>query len=382
MTNSLNPAAGAEHPLLSPVLTAELSRLFSAGFSLIPLGGTDGKTPMVRFRDRKRFPLSTVVDRMAGGGSRTYGIRLDGLLVVDVDSDTEEARAYVRKNFGTSPARTRTRRGFHLYFRFEGAKPQVVRLPNVTIDFKAGPNEYVVGPQSERPDGGVYWPEGRLLSRDALPWFKERRQDVSEATTATSEKIVAVGSRNDALKRRAAELLPLAQNLDDLVEGLREYRDREFAEPDTLDDSQIRSIAEWYWGKRESGRWWGNGNATVVVKRATARRLRVGKHHVALSLLIFLTEMHGKDPKATFAVDPRALRREGHFRDGVNQLYAAIKVLVSLKCLELARAASGKRLYHEYCLGPGVQEEEEKKRAFSYIGTHNGDPKDHDVKAA
>lgn len=380
MTNSPNPAAGAEHPLLSPVLTAELSRLFSAGFSLIPLGGSDGKTPMVRFRDRKRFPLSTVVNRMGGGGSRTYGIRLDGLLVVDVDSDTEEARAYVEEYFGTSPARTRTRRGFHLYFRFEGAKPKPVRLPNVTIDFKAGANEYVVGPQSERPDGGIYWPVGRLLPPDELPCFQDRRQKLSQAVAATSGSVVAVGSRNDALKRRAAELLPFAQKLDDLVEGLREYRDREFAEPDTLDDSQIRSIAEWYWDKRESGRWWGNGNATVVVKRATARRLRAGKHHLALSLLMFLTEMHGKDPKGIFAVDPRALRSEGHFKDGVNQLYAAIKILVSLKCLELARAASGRRLYHEYRLGPGVQEEE--KRAFSYIGIRNSDPKDRDVKAA
>lgn len=86
------PGDDAAHPRLSPVLTSEMTRLFSAGYSLLPLGSPDGKKPIMAFRGRKRFPLSRVVDKMAGAGSKTYGIRLKGLLVVDVDSDTPQAR--------------------------------------------------------------------------------------------------------------------------------------------------------------------------------------------------------------------------------------------------------------------------------------------------
>jgi hypothetical protein len=40
----------AIHPRLSPVLTSEMSRLYSAGFSLIPLGGDDGKKPIIGYK--------------------------------------------------------------------------------------------------------------------------------------------------------------------------------------------------------------------------------------------------------------------------------------------------------------------------------------------
>jgi hypothetical protein len=122
----LNDAA---HPALPPELTVEMTRLYNAGFSLIPLGGGDGKRSIVRFGSRRRLPLEVVVNRMLAGGTRTYGIRLGGLLVVDVDTDTPEARAYVEAHFGSSPVRTLTPRGFHLYFRHAGEKPNDVHLP-------------------------------------------------------------------------------------------------------------------------------------------------------------------------------------------------------------------------------------------------------------
>src|SRR5690606_21945337 len=92
----------------------------------------------------------------AAGDSSTYGIRLEGLRVVDVDSDTPEARVYVENYIGHSPYRVKTSRGYHLWFRHKGEKPQNVRNAFIAIDFKTGGNQQVVGPRSIRPDKVVY----------------------------------------------------------------------------------------------------------------------------------------------------------------------------------------------------------------------------------
>lgn len=149
-----------------------------------------------------------------------------------------------------------------------------------------------------------------------------------------------------------------------------------------MSDRQIEELAEWYWNLRLTGQWWGGKNASIVVRCATARKLRTEGCHLALALLTFLIEKHGGRQNATFAVDPKVLRRGGEFGDGVNQFYAAIGVLVDLNCLQLVRKGSGRRLHHEYRLGPGVQEEGKGERASSYISIQNGDPKDRDVQVA
>lgn len=49
----------------------------------------------------------------AAACSETYGIRLGGALVVDIDTDTPEARAFVNAHFPKSPVRVKTARGWH-----------------------------------------------------------------------------------------------------------------------------------------------------------------------------------------------------------------------------------------------------------------------------
>lgn len=212
----------AAHPSLPPELTVEMTRLYNAGFSLIPLGGGDGKKSTVKFGSRRRLPLQLVVNRMLAGGSHTFGIRLGGLMVVDVDTDTPEARAYVEAHFGSSPARTLTRRGFHFYFRHAGEKPRDVDLPNIKIEFKSGDNSYVVAAGSKRPDGGSYEADGRLVSPKSLPWFVERDAFNRKKSSDHSGSVERVqrGLRHTALKKRARELALVAQCFDDVVSDL------------------------------------------------------------------------------------------------------------------------------------------------------------------
>ena len=295
---------GAAHPRLPPVLTSEISRLYSAGFSLLPLGGPDGKKPIVEYRDRKRLPLSMLVDRMANAGSRTFGLRLKGLLVVDVDTDTPQAREYVERRFGTSPARTRTGRGFHLYFRLAGAKPKQVRLPGISIDFKSGENEFVVGPQSERPDGVVYWPEGRLAALEGLPWFEDRDDNTSTPEPAKCNGRYPQGVRHQMLKRRAHQLALAADSFGDLFANLVAFREWEIEKPEDFSDAWLENLALWFWHKRENGELWSGKNSVVQIHRAAVDELARRGEGLAFLLYGLLVSAHGHDPDARFAIVP------------------------------------------------------------------------------
>lgn len=373
-TESNDRADDAAHPKLPAALTSEMSRLFSAGFSLLPLGGVDGKRPVVNFRNRKRFPLSLVIDRMAGSGSKSYGLRLTSMVVVDVDTDTLEAREYVERRFGSSSARTRTSRGMHLFFRHSGAVPTQVRLPGIAIDFKTGENQFVVGPQSERPDGAIYWPEGRLVSISDLPRFEDRDGVGRKFEGERRNGRYPVGSRNDVLKRRGRELADVATDYETFLADLVAFRDWEFEEPTSFPDTQVEKLAEWFWHKRVNGQLWKGRNSAVLINRSAMDALVPAGHHLPLSLLVFLTAEHAHNPDAPFAIDPDALRGEGHFKDGRRQLYGAIQVLCDNGLLKQVRKARGRRNYHEYRLVQG-RKEEEQEEVYSYISAPNGHPK-------
>ena len=64
---------------ISPPLIDEIVRLQRAGFSLLPLGGADGKAPQCRYRADERLPLGRILAPMRRTGSSTYGVRLAGL---------------------------------------------------------------------------------------------------------------------------------------------------------------------------------------------------------------------------------------------------------------------------------------------------------------
>lgn len=348
--NSAQDAGDASCAGLPPELTTEMSRLYSAGFSLLPLGGEDGKTAIAKFRDRKRLSLGLVIDRMSGGGSQTYGIRLGGLLVIDVDTDTPEARAYVETNFGSSPVKTLTRRGYHLYFRHAGKRPKDVSLPNVAIEFKAGDNLYVVGAGSVRPDGnGRYVAQGPLISPKELPWFVDRRAfGKSESNEGKTGSTVGRGFRHNALKRRARELALVADSLQEVVDDLIAFRDWEIEEPAEFSDEVIKNLAAWFWDKRENGRLWGKKNSGVFVHRHPITVLARQGYSLALMVYTVVLSFHGHKGGEEFALSPDGLRTSGHIKAGRHQLYSAIHLLVNLGLLTRRSIPVGRRTSYRY----------------------------------
>ena len=148
----------------------EMARLHGRGFSLVPLGkGEDGKSPLLSFGSAQRIPLARVLAPMHRTGSRCYGIRLDGLAVVDCDTDDAALVEKMEARFGASPIHVRTPRGRHLYYQASSGAYPNVRAEGLPVDIKRGPSSYVMGPGSIRPDGGEYVPAKGLLGRDPLP---------------------------------------------------------------------------------------------------------------------------------------------------------------------------------------------------------------------
>ncbi|WP_137701088.1 bifunctional DNA primase/polymerase [Marimonas lutisalis] len=92
-------------------LLKEITRLRDEGFSLIPLGGNDGKRPLVAFKDRHPLPKKTILDMVRAGDATGYGIRLQGMLVLDVDAADIALVQSLEKRFGkTSVKNTHARR--------------------------------------------------------------------------------------------------------------------------------------------------------------------------------------------------------------------------------------------------------------------------------
>jgi hypothetical protein len=119
----------------------ELARLVRAGFPLLPLGGgADGKAPLLSGWAGPVLPLSRVLAPLYRLGVQVYGIRLDGLAVVDCDDDSAELATTLEARFGASPVHVRTPRGRHLYYRAAGPAPNL-RAEGLPVDIKTGADE-------------------------------------------------------------------------------------------------------------------------------------------------------------------------------------------------------------------------------------------------
>ena len=110
---------------LSP-FAVSAEALWHAGLAPIPVGGEDGKKPLVtRFTKWEHRPgLSTIrkwIDKFPGANVGIVTGPLSGVSVVDVDSAAPLVQDQVIKRFGNTPLQTRTPRGGrHLYYRYNG----------------------------------------------------------------------------------------------------------------------------------------------------------------------------------------------------------------------------------------------------------------------
>ena len=111
---------------VSEPIRNEMARLKAAGHHLLPLGGgADGKAPLLRAWAGPGLTLGRILAPMHRAGSTAYGVRLDGLAVIDCDSDDSALVAQMEARFGVSPVHVKTPRGRHLYYQAGEAVPNL-----------------------------------------------------------------------------------------------------------------------------------------------------------------------------------------------------------------------------------------------------------------
>lgn len=359
-------ASVIEHGI-PPEISGEMARLSATGFTLIPLGG-DGKTPLCEFAERKPT-LSKTLGLMRTKQSLAYGVRLDGLMVVDADEMNQGIEDIIDARFGPASVKTATPRGRHHFYRDPGVAPNL-RGEGLLIDIKRGEYSYVVGPGSVRPDGGEYVGIHGRLGESVLTAPKAQPEN---------PPLVSEGNRHGFLVKRARAYVELVDSLSELVENLLHDREAHCeAGGDPMSDIEVTRIAEWAWKKRlEPGGLYEGRNSKFKVERAAMDHLlkRPGGAE-AFALHSVLIASHGHVPGKKFAIDFEGMKDAGLIGFGRPRFRSAREQLLDCGLIRKAGGYSPGQFSQHYQLGllnldegdgspfpPKPQEE----RAMNYI---------------
>ncbi len=291
-------------PELPAEIRNEIARLKGAGFHPLPLGGGhDGKAPLIRKWTAPDLSLAQILAPMHRGGSAAYGLRLDGLAVVDCDEDCADLVEALEARFGPSPVHVKTPRGRHLYYRAGGSVPNL-RGEGLPVDIKTGGRSYVVGPISLRPDGGFYAPSKGLLGHDPLPFLR-----ITETPTT---RPIQEGARHSAMVKEAIAMVELVASPEELTARLVSLRDALCENPETMAETELRDISKWAWGQLLKGEIFHGRDSGFRINRLALDALR-GKPggSDAIALFVTLTDLHGHSPGKRFVLDHKAMRAAG-----------------------------------------------------------------------
>jgi Bifunctional DNA primase/polymerase, N-terminal len=366
------PAAEFE-PATTNVATFEIMKdLNSRGFWLMGLGkGDDGKKPLVTFEDRKPVPLDATVRMMHEAHSTIYAIRTRGILVIDCDTDNSQTLALVEKQFGLSPYKTKTPRGWHFYYRATPIRLKNIKLPDqkINIEFKTGENSYVVGPGSIRPDGGEYELAGLPFGRISdFPEIIAQPANVasSQIQNITALSRVSVGDRWATLKPRAREYVEFVNSEQELVDELVSWAKGFCDDFETL-LPDIAKCAKWTWQKRLEGKLYSAANTAISLTRQENFALAQLKHGSdAFALLAELRAQHcgSKRKGKSFPLCRRAMARdnimpnwkEGRYQQAIKPLLETGLVVLQFRGKNFSENGQIKRQANLYALGRLIEQ--------------------------
>ena len=334
---------------LPDAIRNEVARLKGAGFPLLPLGGADGKVPLLRVWAGPGLTLARILAPLHRTGSQTYGVRLDRLAVVDCDAENSALLTQIEARFGQSPVHVKTPRGWHLYYRAAGAVPNL-RGEGLPVDIKTGARSYVVGPLSLRPDGGFYDPVKGSLGKDVLPSLR--------LAASPMPAPILTGHRHVELVKEAIRMVELVDNATELQANLAGIRDDWCDDPGTMPDSELRDIAGWAWKCRLENRIYRGRDSAFPVQRLALDALRGQPNGAdAIALLVLLEDQHGHQPGKRFALDFYAIRKAGLLNLSIPRLRAARRTLQSAGLLRLTgshRAGSTPQTFSLTRPNPGI----------------------------
>lgn len=339
----------------SDELDARMKRLIQQGFILIPLGkGADGKEPLLRDWNVKRLGWDAFHRIMTKAGSTMYGIRLDDMVVLDIDVHDDALVAQLEARFGPAGVSVRTPRGSHLYYRQGGVDIASLRGEYSSVDVKGGPGHYMVGAGSVRPCGGQYVPSGGELEETPLTVLHDRQGSPTKSRPRSPiprnvGALVAEGHRHNYLLQEAVKLVAACETASELVDNLLYVRDENCAVPMTLDEKEVQKLGAWAFRKNKAGQLFASTGGSFVVPRHFAKVLRGDAD--ALALYVLVLEQHGHQTNKTFGLRYEPMKRDGLTGLSERAFDRAVKKLVEVGAISIAANHQVGKLHRQYRLG-------------------------------
>jgi hypothetical protein len=320
------------------VFVSTLQRFWNEGAWLMPTGGDNGKRPLLGFSKNSRHPFELVMRRLEQANSQTYGIRLKGLVVLDIDVDDENLIYEIHRRFGRTDCIVKTGRGFHLYYSTSEKVNLSLRGEGLNIDVKQGLNEFVLGPHSLRPDGVLYkFHREPFLLCDVSPIKQDKK--LIFATAASAKNKAQTGTRHDFLKLKASEYIEHVDSKEELLQKLLYDRDRYCDEPISVPDAEVDGIANWWWNIRLNNKIYSKNNSVFSIPRQAYQQIRALPNGlIALDLYLYLSDKHGHIFGKKFQINVDALKASAGFAFGQKALHKAIKQLIELGYLTVFKS--------------------------------------------
>lgn len=325
---------------LPEVLRAEMARLSRYGCNLLPLGGgSDGKSPLLSGWQSSKISLPRILAPMHRAGSQVYGVRLHRFAVIDCDENSPPLVREMGARFGETPVQVQTPRGLHLYYRAPPGQLPNLRSEGLPVDIKAGPNSYVVGPHSLRPDGGLYRPVSGTLGQDTLPVLR---------LASKAGPTIAKGNRHDVLKGQAIRMVELVDSCDELTANLKGLRDDLCEDAGSLPDAEVINLANWAWQCRLENRVYAGRNSAFRVQRTALDLIRGNSD--ALALYVVLADQHGHIAGKSFGLHHQGMKDAEIVTLSRERFIAARDYLIDAGLLQITQTHIAGKRSQAFCL--------------------------------
>ena len=226
-----------------------------AGLVVFPVGGDDGKTPLVAHWNRfGRNSHARLVEKFP---DTNIGL-LDGIGVCRVDIDDPAYVDHCIDRFGYTPIKTETPSGVHLWYKANGESRQI-RPDGLPFDI-LGRGGFGVAPPSTRPDGAEYrFLEGSLRDVPRLPTMRALQTRVETALKTDAPR----GTRNRFLFRALREIAD-ALNSESELQAVAHSLNSGISEP--LSPAEVKKTVGSVWKYKVEGRIIKKGEAAAVMR--------------------------------------------------------------------------------------------------------------------
>lgn len=313
------------------------------GLAPLPLGGDDGKVPLVSSFTNWRRILgeSTLANWASKWPQANVGIvtELSGVSVIDIDDP--DLLDTVIDQFGDTPLKTSTPSGgIHLWFLGSGESSRI-RIGGFPVDIKAAGGMVVV-PPSTRPSGPFKGREYGFLAGSwenlrELPTMKNGNLQTPIKIEGTGPK---VGQRNDALFRYLLNQVRHCDCQDDLLDVAISWNLDCLGEP-LPDNEIIRTCASVWKINQEKRNWIGGSGMCQMPVLLLERLLLFSPKHGADAVCLYLKlqkEHAARDARGeVFPVAAEAMAKSGSVPWSAYKIRNALGVLRSFPLLKVVK---------------------------------------------